>query len=67
MHVQDFFRRGAHSFLQNTSCIRKLPGHLKGREEGGRGVHPLHSPPRSTPVNVHVELHVGMKSIIHLC
>ena len=31
-----FLGRGAHSFLfvlQNTSCIRKQPGHLRGRGE----------------------------------
>ena len=58
--IQDFFRRGRtrlllyfntnkpHSFffLQNTSCIRK-PQVISG----GGGVHPLHPPPRSAPVN----------------
>ena len=33
-------------FLQNTSCISKL----QVISEGGGGVHPLHPPPRSTPV-----------------
>ena len=36
MHIVFFF-------LQNASCIRKLPSHLRG---GGGSAHP---PPRSTP------------------
>ena len=42
-------------FLQNTSCIRKP------QVISGRGVHPLHPPPRSAPV-VHLrKLHIFLK------
>ena len=37
-----------HSFLQNTSCIRK-PQVISG---WGGGAHPLHPPPRSAPAGV---------------
>ena len=45
------------SFLENTSCIREPPGHLRRGRRGG-GADPLHPPPISAPAMKTLYLYV---------